>query len=103
MKQLSATLPQVICLAAASVATLLGCATSAAAQTVPSSVSAIISDTASLARISADLAYPNSAQRFFEAGDARLEEEIRRLSEDDTQTEPLLTIKPDVLKQFEDE
>lgn len=81
---------------------VLGCSTAAVAQGLPGPLVPPIINQASLARITADLAYPSSSQRFFEAGKAQFEEEIRRLSNDDEQSEPLLTVKPDVLKQFED-
>ena len=51
-------------------------------------------------RVAADLAYPNSSQRFFEAGQEQFEEEIQRLSDEDDAATPLLTVQPDVLEQF---
>lgn len=83
------------------VAVALGNATSAFSQTLPSPVLPAISDPATLARLTADLSYPNSSQRFFEAGNAQIELEIRRLLEDE-QPEPLLTIRSDTREQFED-
>lgn len=77
----------------------LGYAPAVIAQTPPA-VPAI--DQASLARLSADLAYPNSAERFFEAGRIQFEQEIQRLSREEQPSEPLLTIKPEVLKQFDE-
>lgn len=59
-------------------------------------------DSASLARLAADLSYPNSAQRFFEAGNVQFEQEIQRLSQEEQPSQPLLNVKPEVLKQFDD-
>ena len=86
---------------AASVVAVLGRATPAFSQAIPGPVLPAISDPATLARLTADLSYPNSSQRFFEAGNAQFELEIRRLLEDD-QTEPMLTVAPDIKEQFED-
>ena len=77
---------------------LAGFQTSALAQPLPPSLSQT-----DLARLAADLSYPNSAQRFFEAGDTHLEREIQRMLDQDEDTEPQLTGDPAVLEQFEDE
>ncbi|MBT9312727.1 hypothetical protein [Leptothoe kymatousa] len=53
------------------------------------------------ANVVAALAYPSSSQRFFDAGRAQFEQEIKRLSEPDEQTEPLLTLQSEALEQFE--
>ncbi|ESA36492.1 hypothetical protein N836_01030 [Leptolyngbya sp. Heron Island J] len=102
MQQFSVPIPDLNKLAVASTVTFLACATPALAQTVPAPHVSTL-DQVSLTRLAADLAYPNSAQRFFEAGNAQFEEEIRRLTAEDAETEPQLTIKPEVLEQFEDE
>ncbi len=103
MRRFSMPIPHSLSFAVASVAAILGCSTAAMAQTVPGPSLPITVDSSSLARIAADLAYPNSAQRFFEAGKAQFEEEIKRLTDEDIQSDPLLTIRPEVLDQFEDE
>ena len=77
---------------------LVGFQTSALAQPLPPSLTQ-----ADLARLAADLSYPNSARRFFEAGDTQLEREIQRMLDQDEDTEPQLTVDPAVLEQFEDE
>lgn len=92
-----------ISFAAINAVTVMGGSISALAQTVPGPNLPVSLDQASLASIEAALAYPNSAQRFFEAGNDQFEEEIQRLSAQDTQSEPLLTVKPEVLEQFEEE
>lgn len=70
------------------------------AQTVSASALPASIDQASQARLAADLAYPNSSQRFFEAGREQFEQEIQQLA--DEPSEPLLTVRPEVLEQFED-
>ena len=80
----------------------LGYAPAVLAEALPGPFVPALIDQSALARLSADLAYPNSAQRFFETGTAQFEAEIHRLSDDDEQAEPILTVKPEVLKQFED-
>lgn len=87
---------------AAGIAVALGYTSAALAEALPGPFTPALIDQSALARLSADLAYPNSAQRFFEAGNAQFEAEIRRLSDEDEQQEPLLTVKPEVLKQFEE-
>lgn len=72
----------------------------AMAQTVPAVP--VTFESGTLARLAADLAYPTSAQRFFEAGNEQFEQEIRQLLDEDEPSEPLLTVKPEVLKQFEE-
>lgn len=57
---------------------------------------------ADLARLAADLAYPNSAHRFFEAGDTQFEREIQRVMDKDEDSEPELTVDPEILEQLED-
>ena len=83
-------------------AIFLGYVPAAAAQTIPTSAIPSPIDPGSLARLSADLAYPNSSQRFFEAGYQQFEAEIQQLLRENDQSEPLLTVKPEVLEQFED-
>ena len=101
MQQFYGPIPDLIRVTVASAVTVFACTAPALAQTVPAST--ITLDQGSLARLAADLAYPNSAQRFFEAGNAQFEAEIQRLVTEDTQPEPQLTVKPEVLEQFEDE
>lgn len=104
MKRFSmATIPYSICFAVVNATTtLFGLVTPAMAQTAPAPTLPVTLDQSSLARIAADLVYPNSAQRFFETGNAQFEQEIRSLSEQDDQPKPLLTVKPEVLEQFEE-
>ena len=101
MQQFYVPIPDLIKLTVASAITVFACATPALAQTVPPPTISL--DQGSLARLAADLAYPNSAQRFFEAGNAQFEEEIQRLVTEDTQSEPQLPIEPEILEQFEDD
>ncbi|MBE9068692.1 hypothetical protein IQ260_18765 [Leptolyngbya cf. ectocarpi LEGE 11479] len=104
MKQLSVSISHLVRLmrSAAGAIIVLGYAPSVLAQTAPGPVVPAIPDPASLARLAADLSYPNSAQRFFEAGRTRFEQEIQGLSQEKQPSEPLLTVKPEVLKQFDD-
>ena len=103
MKRLVVTVSHSVRIAiVAGTTVLLAYPTSAMAQGLPGPLVPPIIDQSSLARLAADLAYPNSAQRFFEAGRAQFEQEIRRLSDEDEQLEPLLTVKPEILEQFED-
>ena len=76
-------------------AVTLGWTPSAAAQTPPAPTLPSVPP-----EVEAALAYPNSSQRFFEEGNAQLEEEIQRL--DDEQPEPVLMVRPEVTEQFED-
>lgn len=80
----------------------LGFVATAAAQTIPASAIPTTIDQGSLARLTADLAYPNSSQRFFEAGKEQFEAEIQQWLRENDPSEPLLTVKPEVLEQFED-
>ena len=50
--------------------------------------------------VEAALVYPNSSQRFFEAGIAQFEAEIQRL--DDEQPDPVLVVQPEATEPFED-
>lgn len=102
MRWLSASISNPMSILVVGAAIALGSATSAIAQTFPDPGLPVALDAASLSRISADLAFPNSSQRFFEAGNAQIEAEIRQLSDDDEPSEPLLTIRPEALEQFED-
>ncbi|MEM7062185.1 MAG: hypothetical protein AAF572_03355 [Cyanobacteria bacterium P01_B01_bin.77] len=102
MKQFSASISPLICSAVGAVIAL-GYAPSVMAQTSPGPIVPAILDQASLARLAADLSYPNSAQRFFEAGRAQFEQEVQQLSQGEQPSEePLLTVKPEALKQFDD-
>ncbi|MEO0395683.1 MAG: hypothetical protein AAF243_06810 [Cyanobacteria bacterium P01_A01_bin.137] len=92
-------LPLVV--AASAVVAGVGSSIPAFSQALPGPVLPAIGDPATLARLTADLSYPNSSQRFFKAGNNQIELEIRRLLEDD-QPEPLLTIRSDAREQFED-
>ena len=75
--------------------------TSALAQTSPPDLPTGLNQ-ADLARLAADLAYPNSAHRFFEAGDTQFEREIQRVLDKDERSEPELTVDPEILEQLED-
>ncbi|MEL6130162.1 MAG: hypothetical protein AAFU84_08590 [Cyanobacteria bacterium J06633_23] len=88
-------------LTASAIGAVVGGSTPAFSQALPGPVLPAISDPATLARLTADLSYPNSSQRFFEAGNAQIELEIQRLLDDD-QPEPTLTVAPDIKEQFED-
>lgn len=101
MKQLSVSISHLIRSAAGAII-VLGYAPSVMAQPAPGPVVPAILDQASLARLAADLSYPNSAQRFFEAGRSEFEQEIQWLSQKEQLSEPLLTVKPEALKQFDD-
>lgn len=102
MKRFSVTISPFISSVVVVTATVLGSATAVLAQTFTASDIPTTIDQASFARLTADLAYPNSSQRFFEGGNAQVEQEIRRMLHDDEQSEPLLTIKSEVLEQFDD-
>ncbi|MEM7793314.1 MAG: hypothetical protein AAF579_02550 [Cyanobacteria bacterium P01_C01_bin.118] len=80
----------------------LGYIQPAVAQTISASSIPTTIGQGSLAQLAADLAYPNSSQRFFEAGRQQFEAEIQHLVQENDQSEPLLTVKPEVLEQFED-
>ena len=81
------------------VAVALGRATPAVSQTFSGPV--LPADSATLARLTADLAYPNSSQRVFKAGNDQIEQEIQRLLADDP-PDPFLTIAPEIQEQFEE-
>ncbi len=49
------------------------------------------------------LFYPTSSQRFLEEGNDQFEQEIQQLLDTDELSEPLLTVQPEVLEQFEEE
>ncbi len=49
------------------------------------------------------LFYPTSSQRFLEEGNDQFEQDIQRLSDKDELSDPLLTVQPEVLEQFEEE
>ncbi|MEM9266275.1 MAG: hypothetical protein AAGA46_12190 [Cyanobacteria bacterium P01_F01_bin.13] len=103
MKRLSVPVSHATVVALVSATTLFACSTSAIAQTIPAPVLPLPLDQARLDGLSAALAYPNSSQRFFEAGNEQLEQEIQRLSEvDDNNVKSLLTVHPEVIEQFED-
>lgn len=74
----------------------------AAAQTIPAAAIPPTIDQGRLSRLTTDLGYPNSSQRFFEAGKEQFEVEIQQFLQEDGPPEPLLTVQPEVLKQFED-
>ena len=84
--------------------TILGSAPSAWAQTVsgPTIARAIDQGISLPSNVEAALSYPNSSQRFFEVGNLQLEQEIRRLLDEEEPAQPLLTVRPEVLEQFED-
>ena len=83
---------------------VVGVSPSAAMAQTPTLPTAITIDQVALAQLAADLAYPTSAQRFFEAGNEQFEQEVQQLTEadDEQPSEPLLNVKPEALKQFED-
>ncbi|MGD1854593.1 MAG: hypothetical protein ACFB2W_10105 [Leptolyngbyaceae cyanobacterium] len=85
----------------ASTAAVLGYASATVAQTIPTAVP-LMFEQASLTQLAADLAYPNSSQRFFEAGREQFEQDIQQLLDEDETSETLLEVKPEVLEQFED-
>lgn len=89
-------------LSGVAVTAIVGVSRSAAMAQMPPA--AIGFDSQTLAHLAADLAYPTSAQRFLEAGNEQFEQEIQQLIEADNEqpSEPLLKVKPEVLKQFED-
>ena len=95
------TIPHIISTTVILLTVVVGGSAAAMAQSVPSSAIPATLDQATLARLVADLAYPNSAQRFFEAGNTQLEQEIQKLS-DEEETGPSLTVSPEVLEQFKD-
>ena len=70
-------------------------------QTCALPISVLPADSATLARLTADLAYPNSSQRFFKAGNDQIEQEIQRLLADDP-PDSFLTIAPEIQEQFEE-
>lgn len=103
MKQLSVASLRLLSATVVGTAITLGYVASAMAQSLPGPVVSASFDQVSLARLAADLAYPNSSQRFFKTGITQLEQEIRQLSDENEPSEPLLTVRPEVLEQFEDQ
>ncbi|NEQ52273.1 MAG: hypothetical protein F6K11_19390 [Leptolyngbya sp. SIO3F4] len=102
MKRLSVNTWRLVNPVVVGAAMSLGIVSPTEAQTIPASAIPPIIDQASLAQLTAALSYPNSSQRFFEVGRAEMEREIYLLLDEDIQSEPLLTVQPEVLKQFED-
>ena len=101
MQQPPVTIPYIISTTVVILTVVVGGSATAMAQSVTSSAIPATLDQATLARLVADLAYPNSAQRFFEAGNAQLEQEIQKLSGEE-EIEPSLTISPEIVEQFKD-